>query len=182
VQQVQRALRHLVYLPATAYKDPIRIVAWEAYMAQRWKRIGILTGAIFAINLVGRLVSAFALDADSSKQKWVPIIGLSVIAALYAVLTFYWGRVRPLGEVAGDLLGAGVASCVLIVVVGPLLFGKSPFADGAGDFFASIWQYAGILVGAALLGTAVLVVLGMDLRSKQLKAYAGRAKAKPKRV
>ena len=151
-------------------------------MGQRWKRIGILTGAIFAINLIGRLVSAFIIDDNSDKQKWVPIVGLSVIAALYAVLTFYWGRVRPMGVIAGDLLGAGVLSCVLIVLVGPLLFGKSPFADGAGDFFASIWEYAGILVGAALLGAAVLIVLGMDLRSKQLKAYSRTAKAKPKRV
>jgi len=151
-------------------------------MVQRWKRIGILTGAIFAINLIGRLISAFVLDDGSDKQKWVPIVGLSVIAALYAVLAFYWGRIRPVGEIAGDLLGAGVLSCVLIVLVGPLLFGKNPFADGAGDFFASIWEYAGILVGAALLGTAVLVVLGMDLRSKQLKAYTHSAKAKPKRV
>ena len=151
-------------------------------MAQRWKRIGILTGAIFAINLIGRLVSAFVIDDNSDKQRWVPIVGLSVIAALYAVLTFYWGRVRPMGEIAGDLLGAGVISCVLIVLVGPLLFGKSPFVEGAGDFFASIWQYAGILVGAALLGAAILIVLGKDLRSKQLRAYTRSAKARPKRV
>lgn len=151
-------------------------------MAQRWKRIGVLTGAIFAINLIGRLVSAFVLDDNSDKQKWVPIVGLSVIAALYAVLTFYWGRIRSLGDIGGDLLGAGVLSCALIVLVGPLLFGKSPFAEGAGDFFASIWQYAGILIGAALIGAALLIVLGMDLRSKQLKAYSRAAKAKPKRV
>lgn len=151
-------------------------------MAQRWKRIGILTGAIFAINLIGRLISAFVIDDNSDKQKWVPVVGLTVIAALYAVLAFSWGRIRPVGEIGGDLLGAGVLSCVLIVLVGPLLFGKSPFADGAGDFFASIWEYAGILVGAAVLGTAVVVVLGMDLRSKQLKAYTSSAKAKPKRV
>lgn len=151
-------------------------------MAQRWKRIGILTGAIFAINLIGRLISAFVIDDNSDKQKWVPVVGLSVIAALYAVLAFYWGRIRSVNEIAGDLLGAGVVSCALIVLVGPLLFGKSPFADGAGDFFASIWEYAGILVGAAVLGTAVVVVLGMDLRSKQLKAYTSSAKAKPKRV
>lgn len=151
-------------------------------MAQRWKRVGILTGAVFAINIVGRLISAFVIDDNSDKQKWVPIVGLTVIAAVYAVLTYYWGRVRPLGEIGGDLLGAGILSCVLIVLVGPLLFGKSPFAEGAGDFFASIWEYAGILIAATLLGAAVLIVLGKDLRSKQLKAYAGRAKAKPKRV
>lgn len=151
-------------------------------MAQRWKRIGILTGAIFAINLIGRLISAFVIDENSDKQKLVPIIGLSVIALMFAVLTFYWGRTRPLGDIATDLVGAGVASCALIVLVGPLLFGKNPFAAGAGDFFASIWEYAGVLIGASLIGAALVTVLGMDLRSKQLKAYTGRAKAKPKRV
>ena len=95
-------------------------------MAQRWKRIGVLTGAIFAINLIGRLVLAFVLDDNSPKQDWVPIAGLSAIAIVFAVLTFVWGRERPMGEIAGDLLITGVLSCVLIVLVGPLLFGKSP--------------------------------------------------------
>jgi len=151
-------------------------------MAQRWKWIGVLTGAIFAINLIGRLVSTFVLDDGSAKQKWVPIVGLSIIAAVFAVVTFVWGRVRPMGEIASDLLIVGVLSCTLIVLVGPLLFGKSPFAAGAGDFFASIWEYAGIVIGASLLGGLVLIGLGADLRSKQLKRYTQTAKAKPKRV
>lgn len=151
-------------------------------MALRWKRIGILTGAIFAINLIGRLISRFVLDENSDKQKWVSFVGLAVIAAIFAVLTFIWGRVRPMGEIAGELLVAGVLSCALIVLIGPLLFGQSPFEAGAGDFFASIWQYAGILVGASLLGGLLLIGLGADLRSKQLKQFTQTAKAKPKRV
>ena len=151
-------------------------------MAQRWKRIGILTGAIFAINLIGRLVSEFLIKEDSDKQKLIPIIGLSAIALVFAVMIFYWGRNRPMGDVITDLVTTGFASCALIVLVGPLLFGKSPFAAGAGDFFASIWEYAGIVIGASVVGAAVLIVLGMDLRSKQLKAYTRSAKAKPKRV
>jgi hypothetical protein len=151
-------------------------------MAQRWKRIGILIGAIFAINLIGRLVSEFVLKDDSDKQRLVPIVGLSVIALVFAVMIFMWGRVRPMGEVISDLVIVGAATCVLIVLVGPLLFGQSPFKAGAGDFFASIWEYAGILVGAGVVGAGVLIVLGKDLRSKQLQAYTRSAKAKPKRV
>jgi hypothetical protein len=149
-------------------------------MTLRWKRIGILTGAIFAINLIGRLLSTFVVKGD--KQAWVAGIGLGVIAAVYAVVTFIWGRTRSMGDVAGELLGAGLASGVLILLVGPLLFGKNPFADGPGDLFASIWQYAGILVGAAVLGGCVLIATGQDLRSKQLKQFTKAAKAKPKRV
>jgi len=145
-------------------------------------RVGILTGAIFAINLIGRLVSEFVLKADSDKQKLVPIVGLSVIALVFAVMIFYWGRSRPMGEIIADLVAAGAASCALIVLVGPLLFGQSPFKDGAGDFFASIWEYAGIVIGACILGAALLILLGKDLRSKQLRAFTQSAKAKPKRV
>jgi hypothetical protein len=151
-------------------------------MAQRWKRIGILAGVLFAINLVGRLVSKFVLDENSSKQDLVPIIGLSAIALIFAVLAFVWGRERPLSTVAFDLAGAAAISCVLIVLAGPLILVQNPFKMGAGDFFEQIWQYAAIAVGSSLLGGLILIALGQDLRAQQLKQYSRTAKAKPKRV
>jgi hypothetical protein len=151
-------------------------------MALRWKRIGILAGGLFAINLVGRLISKFVLDENSAKQNLVAIIGLGAIALIFAILAFVWGRVRPMGVVAADLAGAAVLSGVLIVLAGPLIIGQSPFSMGAGDFFEQIWQYAAIAVGASLLGGLVLVATGQDLRTKQLRKYAQTAKAKPKRV
>lgn len=151
-------------------------------MALRWRRIGILAGALFAINLVGRLVSKFVLDESSSKQNVVAIVGLGAIALTFAVLAFVWGRIRPMGVVAADLAGAAILSCALIVLAGPLVIGQNPFAMGAGDFFEQIWQYAAIVIGASLLGGLVLVMTGQDLRTKQLKRYAQTAKARPKRV
>lgn len=151
-------------------------------MAQRWKRIGILAGALFAINVAGRLVSKFVLDENSSKQDLVPIIGLSAIALAFAVLAFLWGRSRPMGAVAFDLAMAAVVSCALIVLAGPLIIGEGPFKMGAGDFFEQIWQYAAIAVGASLLGGLLLVATGQDIRTKQLRQFARTAKAKPKRV
>jgi len=151
-------------------------------MALRWKRIGILAGALFAINMAGRLISKFVLDENSSKQNLVAIFGLGAIALIFAVLAFVWGRIRPMGVLAADLAGAAVLSCALIVLAGPLLIGQSPFSMGAGDFFEQIWQYAAIVIGASLLGGLVLVATGQDLRTKQLKRFAQTAKAKPKRV
>jgi multisubunit Na+/H+ antiporter MnhF subunit len=151
-------------------------------MALRWKRIGILAGALFAINMAGRLISKFVLDENSSKQNLVAIFGLGAIALTFAVLAFVWGRVRQMGVVAADLAGAAVVSCALIVLAGPLLIGQSPFSMGAGDFFEQIWQYAAIVIAASLLGGLVLVATGQDLRTKQLKRFAQTAKAKPKRV
>ncbi|MEV0268833.1 MAG: hypothetical protein HOV71_24915 [Hamadaea sp.] len=151
-------------------------------MALRWKRIGILAGVLFAINVAGRLVSKFVLDENSSKQDLVPVVGLTAIALVFAVLAFVWGRQRPMPTVAFDLAMAAVVSCALIVLVGPLIVGEGPFKMGAGDFFEQIWQYAAITVGASLLGGLILVATGQDVRTKQLRQFARTAKAKPKRV
>jgi hypothetical protein len=150
-------------------------------MAQRWKRIGILGLVLFGINLIGRLTSKYWVKTDS-KQNMLAIIGLCVVALVFAVMAFVWARVRPMGVVAFDLAGAAVLSCLLIVLPAPLIVGQSPFANGAGDFFAEIWQYGGIALAGSLAGGLVLMATGRDLRAKQLKRYTQAAKAKPKRV
>jgi hypothetical protein len=65
---------------------------------------------------------------------------------------------------------------VLSVLVGPFLTGGKPFANGAGDFFAQVWSYAGFAALGAFVGLAVLITLGLDLRSRQLKNYSARVK------
>jgi hypothetical protein len=150
-------------------------------MAQRWKRIGILAGVLFVVNLASRLASKYWLTSDG-QQKVVAVVGVGAIVLIFAALAFHWGRTRPAGVVAADLAAAALVSCVLIIFLAPLLMGQSPFANGAGDFFAEIWQYAGLAIGGTLLGMLVLMATGQDLRAKQLKQYTRAAKAKPKRV
>ncbi|WP_027342684.1 hypothetical protein [Hamadaea tsunoensis] len=150
-------------------------------MAQRWKRIGILAGVLFVVNLLSRLASKYWLTSNS-QQKVIAVVGVGAIVLIFAVLAFSWGRTRPAGVVAADLAAAALGSCLLIIFAAPLIMGQSPFANGAGDFFAEIWQYAGLAIGGSLLGFLVLMATGQDLRAKQLKQYTRAAKAKPKRV
>jgi hypothetical protein len=145
-------------------------------MTQRWKWIGIVAGVLFALNLVGRGVSKIFFDGDDSTETTVGFVALAAVALVVAVLAFHWGRDRPVGAVAARLAGASLVACLLSFLVGPFVTGGRPFANGGGDFFAQIWWYAGFVIIGAFIGTAVLIVLGQDLRSKQLKSYVARAK------
>jgi hypothetical protein len=151
-------------------------------MRERWLRIGVLAGALFAINVAARLVARLAFDGDDDKQTTIGLLSMLVIGLTFAALAFVWGRDRPLGILLADLAGAAVIGCALTIFVGPFISGEGPFSDGAGVFFGQIWQYAGFFLGGTLVGFLVLTALGMDYKSKHLKRIAQSGIAKPRRV
>lgn len=150
-------------------------------MRQRWLRIGILAAALFAINVVARLVARFAFGSDEDRQTTVGLVSMAVIGLVFAVLAFLWGRDRPQGVLVADLAAAALIGCALTVFVGPFISGEGPFRDGAGVFFAQIWQYAAFAGGGTLLGFLVLTAFGLDYRSQSLKRIAQTRLTKPRR-
>jgi hypothetical protein len=151
-------------------------------MRERWLRIGLLAGALFAINVAARLVTRLAFNGDDDRQTTVGLISMVVIGLTFAALAFVWGRDRPVGVVVADLAGAATIGCALTIFVGPFISGEGPFSDGAGVFFGQIWQYAGFFGGGTLVGFLVLTALGLDYKSKHLKRIAQTGLAKPRRA
>jgi hypothetical protein len=155
-------------------------------MFQRWRAVGILTLVLFALNVGGRwtakLLKAENQAALDNKKSVAGLVLIVLVGLVFVAMTVYWGRLRPFARVAQDLGAAALASCLLAVFVGPLTVGESPFANGAGAFFSQIWVWAGLAVGGTVLGYMGLVAFAADYRSKQLKRFAERAKAVPKRV
>jgi hypothetical protein len=152
----------------------------------RWREVAIFAGVLFAINVAGRWV-AKSLKAENQqvledRKALAGFVLIGVLGLVFVAVTVYWGRVRPFGRVGLDLGVAAFAACVLSVLVGPLIVGESPFANGAGAFFAQVWTWGGIALGGAALGYIVLVSFTADYRSRQLKAFAERKKVVPKRV
>ncbi|MBB5871676.1 tellurite resistance protein TehA-like permease [Allocatelliglobosispora scoriae] len=145
-------------------------------MAQRWKWIGIIAGVLFAINIVGRIVSKASFEGDTSKETAVGFVAFGAVALVLAVVAFIWGRDRSVGVVVADIAAAAAIGGLLSIIVGPFVTGGKPFASGAGAFFEQVWWYAGFVAAGVFLGLAVLIAIGQDLRSKQLKSYAARAK------
>ncbi|WP_026321403.1 hypothetical protein [Salinispora fenicalii] len=149
-------------------------------MRQRWRLTGALVGALFAVNLVARLIIRVGFDdADTTAADRVSLGMFVVIGVGLAAVTFIWSRRRPAAEWGADIAAAVGSALALTVLVGPLVVGKNPFGDGAGTFFAQIWLYVAVTGIGVLLGYLLAVALGLDHRSQALQRYAEAKTAKP---
>lgn len=151
-------------------------------MDKRWRDIAALAGALFAVNVVARLIIRLGYDGDDTAADRVSLAMFVVIGLILAVVAVRWGRRRPLGAWVADVGAVVLLAMVLTVLVGPLLVANSPFSGGAGTFFAQIWLYLLAAGAGVLIGYLVLTALGLDHRSQQLKRYAEVKAAKPRRV
>ncbi|KAB1152858.1 hypothetical protein ACLQ20_04925 [Micromonospora sp. DT46] len=152
-------------------------------MSERWRAIGVLAVALFAVNVVARLVTRFGFDGDDTAAADRVSLGMFVVIGLVlAAVAFVWGRRRPVSAWSADLAAAVGIALLLTVLVGPLLVGNDPFGGGAGTFFAQIWLYLAAAGVGVLLGYLLLTALGLDHRSQSLKRYAELRATKPRRV
>ena len=155
-------------------------------MFQRWRAPGILALVLFALNVAGRwaakLMKAENQAALDHKKDIAGIVLIGVIGLIFLGMTVYWGRILPFARVSTDLGAAALTACLLAVFVGPLTVGESPFENGAGAFFSQVLTWGGLAIGGTFLGYMGLVAATADYRSRQLKRFADRSKALPKRV
>jgi Na+/melibiose symporter-like transporter len=150
---------------------------------QRWFPSAALAVGLFAINVVARLVIRLGFNGDDSAGDRATLVMFAVLGLTFAVWTYLaCQRKRPSAWLLPDLVFGAVGGLLLTVLVGPFISGNEPFKAGAGDFFAQVWLYAGFAIVGTLLGYWLAVVLGRDYRSRSLKAYTERTKARPRRV
>jgi hypothetical protein len=148
---------------------------------KRWLPVGVLAGALFAINVVARLVVRFKYNTEDAPVGRISLIMLVAVGLACLVAAVLWGRNQPLGRWSADLTAAAVVGLALAVFVGPFLNSNTPFGNGAGEFFKQIWQWAAFSGVGAALGFGIITALGIDYRSKSLKRYAEAKLAKPRR-
>ncbi|MCG5469051.1 hypothetical protein LADH09A_002956 [Micromonospora sp. LAH09] len=151
-------------------------------MDRRWRDVGVLVAALFAVNVVARLIIRFGFEGDDTAADRVSLAMFAVIGLIVAVAAFRWARRRPLADWGADMALVVLVAMLLTVLVGPLLIGHNPFAGGAATFFAQIWLYLLAAGAGVLVGYLLLTALGRDYRSQQLKRYAEVKAAKPRRV
>lgn len=151
----------------------------------RWREVGIIAGVLFLINVASRVIAKQMEGGDpatlADRQGMAGLVAIGVVTLVFAGMTIYWGRKRSTWDVGTSLGFAAAIACLLSVFIGPLLVGESPFASGAGDFFKQFWFWAGEALVGITLGFIVLISFTMDYKSKQLKDFAERNKALPKR-
>jgi hypothetical protein len=151
-------------------------------MNERWKPVGILAGALFAVNLLARLVVRFAAGSDDGKQVTIGLWALIAVGVVLIPVAFWWARRWPLPRVIGDIAIAVLVACVLAVLVGPFVSGTTPFSDGVGLIFRQFFYYVAVSAGGTLIGILAVMTVGQDYKSQALKRYAERVNAKPRKV
>ena len=75
--------------------------------------VGVLAAALFAVNVVARLVIRFGFDGDDTAADRVSLAMFVVIGLILAAVAFRWGAAPaagPLGRRHGRR-GAGGAGC-----------------------------------------------------------------------
>ncbi|MEV4704009.1 hypothetical protein [Actinoplanes sp. NPDC049316] len=151
-------------------------------MRQRWVRIAVLAAALFAINVVARLVTRLGFPDNDTAENRVSIVMFAVIGLVLAGVTFVRSQRVPPSVWLPDLAAAAVGGMLLTILVGPFVSGDYPFSGGAGNFFSQIWLYGGFAIVGTLLGYWIATMLGRDYRSKSLKALATAKVTRPRRV
>ncbi|GLW29665.1 hypothetical protein [Actinoplanes regularis] len=149
---------------------------------QRWFRIAVLAGALFAINAVIRLVVRIGFDGSDAAQGRGSIVMFALVALVLGGLTFVWCQHRRPGGWLPEVGFGALAGMLVTVLVGPFLSGSEPFVNGAGDFFAQIWLYSGFAIGGTLVGYWAAVLLGRDYRSRALQAYSRNRTTRPRKI
>lgn len=150
-------------------------------MWERWRPITLMAGGLFLITVIARLLSRFVASHNDKLQSRIGYVAFGAVAVTVGALAVYWARRHRMGQVVLDLGGAVLSACLASVLIGPFISGDTPFASGAGSFFAQIWVYCGVAIGGGLLGLLFLIALGLDYRSQALKRYAETQRARPNR-
>lgn len=151
-------------------------------MKERWLPVGLLAAGLFLINVVARLVERLGFNGDLDAADRITLIMLVAVGLVALGVAAVWSKVRPVGEWSADLSAAALGGLLLAIFVGPFISGTTPFADGAGEFFKQVWQWAGFVIGGAAIGFMIVTALGLDHRSQSLKRFAEAKLAKPRRV
>ena len=151
-------------------------------MRERWLPVGLLTGALFLINVLGRVSAKLWAKGNDDRQINLGLIALAVIGVLMISAGAWWVRRYPAPRAWGDLLAAIGVACALCVFAGPLVVGDMPFAEGAGLFFRQIWLFLGMTLGAAGFGALAVMTFGKDWKSQAWKRYQKQASARPRKV
>lgn len=151
-------------------------------MKKRWLPVLVLSGVLFGVNIVARLITWLAASSDENKQTTIGLISAAVIGAVMIVAGYLWMRRLETPRVVGELGVAVLAGCIFSVIIGPFAGGSAPFKEGGTFFYSEVWHYLALAAGGGLFGMLIAMTFGQDRKSQGWKRYAEARNAHPRRV
>jgi hypothetical protein len=151
-------------------------------MRQRWLPFVAIALGLFAVNVVTRLIVRLGFNGNETAESRASLIMFALIGAVLAVVTFARSRNVPPSTWLPEIAVTAIIGLLLTVLVGPFVSGDLPFSGGPGNFFSQVWLYGGFAILGTLLGYWVATAMGVDYKSRSLKAFATAKLSKPRRV
>jgi hypothetical protein len=148
----------------------------------RWLKIGGVALGLFAVNVIARLVTLKGKFATESQQLRIGVIAVVAVAVIMVAAAAWWSIRYPLGRMVADLGGATLIAALASTLLGPFVVKSSPFASGLGYFMGQMLLFAAIGAVAMALGFVGTVAFGRDWKSRGLKSYSDRYRAKPPKM
>jgi hypothetical protein len=151
--------------------------------SNRWVKVAAVGLGFFVINAISRLISLATQPdeepsvlgpVDDTGQTVLAVVGALLVVALMTGAAAWWSVRHPIGRVVADLGLATLIGTVLSLLIGPLVVGDAPFAEGLESFVYQFLQFLGLGALGILLGFSAMTVLGKDWRSRGLAAYVDR--------
>lgn len=151
-------------------------------MKNRWLPVGIVALAMFAVNVISRVITVKGKIVDESQQERIGFISMVVVALMLIGAAVWWSVRYPIGRVVADLGAAIGVAALASCLIGPLLVGSSPFHGGLGLFVGQLFLFFGLGAVGVTLGFVGVVAFGKDWKSKGLKRYSDRYLTKPRKA
>jgi hypothetical protein len=151
-------------------------------MKKRWLPVGIVALALFAVNVISRVITVQGKIANESQQVRIGFISMVVVGLLLIGASAWWSMRYPIGRVVADLGAATGVAALASCLIGPLLVGSSPFHEGLGLFVGQLLLFAGLGAVGVTMGFLGVVTFGKDWKSKGLKRYSQTYLGKPRKA
>lgn len=151
-------------------------------MKQRWLPVGLVALGVFLVNAIARLVVWKGGFATEEQQVRIGFYAVVVVGIIMIGAAAWWALRFPIGRIVADLGAATLVGALASGLVGPFFGGSRPFREGLGFFVGQFLLYGALATVGVALGFMIVVALGKDWKSRGLKRYEQRYRAKPPRI
>jgi hypothetical protein len=150
---------------------------------ERWLPVGIVTGVLFVVNIIARVVVRVAGDSEpnSDQQTWIGAVAIVAVGLVVLAAAVRWTRQFPMPRVVGELALAAAVGCLLSALIGPFVSSGEAFGGGFGHFLTQLFLYLAVCGFGGLFGVLGVMVVGSDYKSQSWKRYAETLKTRPRR-
>lgn len=151
-------------------------------LGHRWTPALLVALALFAINVVGRVVVLLAGIDGADDMVLASLYSMIAMALVTGYAGFRWTRRYEMTRVVGEVGFAAVLGSLLATLVGPLTVGLNPMTGGTGILLRQLGVCFAICAVGAFVGVLLVLALGQDRKSRAWRYQVQRASARPRRV